>query len=322
MSRDGLTLLDPWFLALAPAVLLLLALRLRRPRAALPTASLAPLCALPRTLRQRLVHLPLLLHSLGLLALVGALARPAHRELLPLRGEGVDILLVLDTSSSMLARDMDRSQKVTRMMAARERALAFAAARVHDRVGLLTFALFADLRCPLTLDQAALAEFLRQVDTVRRGSQEDQTAIGTALAAAVKVLKTSPAKSRVVVLLSDGENNAGVPHDDAARLAKEDGVRVHTIGIGQGTRDPFSFGEPLRFTALREIAATTGGTFFLAETAETLAQVYAEIDRMEKVELEDPRYRTTDLFVLPVAAGAALLLLGVLLRGLWIKEAP
>jgi len=321
------SLMDPWFLAALPVVFLLFGWRLLRSRAALPVASSALLVGLPRTLRVRLWLLPLILQTLAMIALTIALARPVTRDLLPIREKGIDIVLVLDISSSMLAADMSRTQELTRMAAAREKALEFAKARVSDRVGLLTFARFPELRCPLTLDQDALASFLRTVETVGERSPENKTAIGVALAKAVSLLEESVAKSKVVVLLSDGENNVpDILPADAAKLAEDAGVRVHCIGLGAGQvfRDPI-FGQrevKPQFKSLKTIAKICDGEFFEAESGSELTRVYDRINDLEKVELEDPRYRTVDLYRYPFVLGAGLLLLQLVLELLWIRRVP
>ncbi len=316
------TLLDPWFLLAFPAALLAVLYRVLRPRAALPTADVGLFGAAPRTLRQRLAWLPLLGKLLAAACLAVALARPVEREVVPLQEQGIDIVLVVDTSSSMNLEDMDPKVAIRRIDAARERATEFAAARGHDRVGLVTFARFAELRCPPTLDEQALAAFLAVVDTVPENSELDATAIGTALAKAVTVLQKSKAKSKVVVMLSDGENNiADILPEDAAKLAKDAGVRVHTIGLGHG-QATFAGFRPLDFTALKQIASTTGGRFFASKTDSDLAQVYARIDELEKTDLEDPRYRMVDRFELPLAIGLGVLLLTLLSEVLWFRRTP
>ncbi|HLU38728.1 MAG TPA: VWA domain-containing protein [Planctomycetota bacterium] len=315
------SLLDPWLLLLVVPLALVVVLRLRRPRAALPAAALLD-PDLPRSLRARLVHLPFALQVLGGLAFVVAIARPVVREVLPIREQGVDILLVLDRSSSMLAPDMDARGK-TRMVAARENAIAFAGARTDDRLGLLTFARYPELTCPPTLDQQALQAFVRGVETVRPRSPEDGTAIGVALAEASRVLAGSDAKSKVAVLLSDGEENPDVPidYEQGAKLCKDAGVRVHTIGVGTLQQTLLGPVEP-DFVALRKVAEITEGKFFRARSADDLAEVYAEIDRLEKVELEDPRYRTADHFAWPLFAGSVLLALAWLLEWTWLRRVP
>lgn len=322
MTLFGYTLLDPWFLLAIPLVLVAVWLRLAVRRAALPTAAAHLFEGLPRTLRQRLAWLPLALLAVSGVALAVALARPVEREVVPLREDGIDIVLAVDVSSSMLQEDMRQGEAYRRMDAARERAEQFAAARNRDRVGVVAFARYAELRCPPTLDEDALAAFLRVLDTVPRGSEFDATAIGVALAKAVEVLSESDAKSKVVILLSDGENNVdSILPEEAARLAKDAGVRVHTIGLGHGRPSAFGF-MPLAFDSLKQIAKTTDGEFFEARSDDDLAGVYERIDELETSEREDPRYRTVDRFELPLAAGLLLMMLGVLFEALVVRRVP
>jgi Ca-activated chloride channel family protein len=322
LGLDGISLLDPWFLVVIPLALLAAAWRARTPRAALPTASLQLFAGLRPTWRQRLAWLPTGGKLLAACCLGVALARPVERAVLPLREQGVDIVLLVDTSSSMNIPDMDAAQRLRRMDAARTRAEEFARERTHDRVGLVAFARFADLRCPLTMDEKALAAFLRVLDTVPEGTELDGTGIGIALAKAVQVLQQSDARSKVVVLLTDGEQTV---HDistaDGSKLAQDAGVRVHTIGLGNGTPTPFGF-SPLDFRDLKAIARTTGGRFFQPKSDEDLAEVYARIDELEKVELEDPRYRTVDRFEWPLAAGLLALLAALLADVLVFRRTP
>lgn len=318
----GITLLDPWFLLLVPLVLLAAAWRRFRPRAALPTAAVSLFAGIAPTWRQRFVNAPLLVQTLAGICLAVALARPVEREVMPLREQGIDIVLAIDTSGSMGTPDMDREVPVRRMDAARDRAEDFAAKRTHDRVALVTFGRYAELRCPPTLDEKALAAFLRAVDTVPPGSPLDGTAIGMALAKAVQVLQKSEAKSKVVVLLTDGLNNAGdILPLDAAKLAKDQGVRVHTIGLGNG-EPGFARFLPIDFGDLKEIAKITGGEFFQPKSDQDLAAVYARIDAMEKVELDDPRYRSADRFEWPLAIGLSLLLAALFAEVLLFRRVP
>lgn len=311
LTFGEVTLLDPWFLLLSPLAVLAVWWRWWRPRAALATASVALFAGLRPTLRQRLVWLPQAGRLLAVVCLSVAMARPVQREVVPIEEQGVDIVLVVDTSSSMTIDDMSAAESLRRMDAARARAEQFAARRTHDRVGLITFAHYAELRCPPTLDEQALAAFLHGVDTVVPNSDYDGTAIGTAVAKAVQVLAKSTAKSKVAVLLTDGENTIeDILPADGAKLAKDSGIRVHTIGLGNGQPTPFGF-RALDFTDLREIATTTGGTFFQPKTDEDLGAVYERIDELEKTELEDPRYRTIDRFEWPLGVGLALLLLAL-----------
>jgi Ca-activated chloride channel family protein len=318
----GYTLLDPWFLLAAPLFLLAGWRRAVTRPAALPTASASLFVGLPRTLRQRVAGVPLLLKVLAGICLALALARPVHRDVIPLREDGIDIVLVVDTSSSMLQEDMRVNDSYRRMDAARERAMEFAAARMHDRVGLVAFGRYAELRCPPTLDEEALAAFLRVLDTQPRGSEFDATAIGTALAKAVQVLEKSNAKSKVAILLSDGQNNVDdIDPVAAAKLAKDKGVRVHTIGLGQGVPSLFGF-QKLSFDELKDIAETTGGLFFAARSDSDLEEVYERINEMETSEREDPRYRTVDRFEWPLGIGLLLMFLAVLFDALIVRRVP
>ena len=316
------SLLDPGFLLGIPLLLLVAVWRRLRPRAALPAAQTALFAGLPRTFRARCVHLPLWLSVLAGLLLILALARPVRREVVPQTEEGVDIVLAVDISSSMQIEDMSESESLRRIDSARQRALEFAAARPDDRLAFIAFARYGELRCPPTLDEEALAAFLRSIDVVPQNSELDGTAIGVALAKAVQVLEGSDAKSRIVVLLSDGENNQeAISLPDAARLASDAGIRVHTIGLGHGVPTPFGFRE-LDFQGLRTIAKETGGKFFQARSDADLAEVYQMIDSLEKTELEDPRYRTIDGFEWPLGTGLSLLLAALLLEVLWIRGRP
>jgi Ca-activated chloride channel family protein len=318
----GYTLLDPWFLLGVPLFVAATLLRRWRPRAALPAAQTALFAALPRTLRARCVHVPLWLAGAAACVLVVALARPVRREILPQKEQGIDIALVVDTSSSMKIDDMDESGTLRRVDAARQRALEFAARREHDRVAFIAFARYAELRCPPTLDEKALAAFLQAIDIVPPGSELDMTAIGVAVAKAVQLLEKSTAKSRVIVLLSDGENNVdAITVEDAVKLAVDAKIRIHAIGLGHGTPTPFGF-QPLDFAALKLAAQKTGGRFFEAKSDADLGEVYGAIDRLEKTELEDPRYRVVDGFQWPLGGGLLLLVLALLLEIGWIRRAP
>ncbi|MCA8964192.1 MAG: VWA domain-containing protein [Planctomycetes bacterium] len=318
----GVTLLDPWFLLVIPVALLAALWRARRAPAAVPTAAVGLFAGLRPTLRQRLLWLPLAGKVLAACCLGVALARPALREVVPTQEEGIDILLVVDTSSSMITEDMSDSEPLRRMDAARRRAEEFAAARVNDRVGLIAFARYAELRCPPTLDEHALAAFLRVLDTVPQNTELDGTAIGTALAKAVQVLQKSTAKSKVVILLSDGENTVDdILPEDGAKLAKDAGIRVHAIGLGRGELTPFGL-RRFGFGDLRKIADITGGQFFQPQSDADLGEVYAKIDELEKSELQDPRYRTVDRFEPALAAGLGALLLALLAEALWLRRVP
>ncbi len=248
---------------------------------------------LPRSWRARLAFLPLALVLAAFALGAFALARPQiglAREVTT--GAGVDIVLALDISSSMQAEDLGGG---TRLMAAKDVLADFVARRSGDRLGAVAFARNAVTVTPLTLDHQVLGA---RIDSVRIGDLPDGTAIGNAIAAAVNRLADSDAESRVIVLLTDGVSNAGEIHPrTAAGLAKSRDIRVYTVGAGSdgrslrgllATRQAPAIDED----ALREVAEATGGRYFRARDRESFAEVYAEIDRLERTEIEEPSWAT------------------------------
>ncbi len=326
----GITLLDPWLLWLL--ALVPIAWWLRR-RATAPAVTFTPYAIvhdgadLPTSPRVRFARLPRVLQALGLCVAVLALARPVERELLPRKTEGVDILLCLDASSSMAAKDLDPTQN--RLAVATAAANAFISARDGDRIGLLQFAAYADLLCPLTLDHDAAQRVLEGIELVERDGPEDMTGIGNAVARAGQILRTSTAKSRVVVLLTDGEENvagADAPEEigpaQAATLCRESGVRVYTIAIGQGRLGAGGQIVPLDTSLLEGLAQVTDGAFFRAQNAESVAATYAHIDRLERGELEEARYDVREKFLPLLFAALALLVAARALDATWSEVLP
>ncbi len=326
----GLGLRDPGLLACALLLPLALWARLRRGRPAVafaPSALFAGGFELPRTWRVRLRALPWILVVSGLVSVVFALARPVEREPLAQRSEGIDILLCLDTSSSMASGDMDRRR--TRLEVARDAATQFIAGRPNDRIGLITFARFPDVRCPLTLDHAALTEILAGVAPVDGDGPEDATGIGTAVARAAQVFEESGARSRVVILLTDGAENVAlegkqreIPPVHAAQLCERLDVRVYGIVAGVGRRDTTGAIAPLDTQEIEQLAARTGGAFHRVRDADAVASVYERIDELETAPVEEPRYILADRYLPFLLAGLALLLLGVLLGATWWEVLP
>ena len=235
-----------------------------------------------------------ILRVLSFIAIVIALARPQltlkEEEI---KAEGIDILLVMDLSSSMLAQDF----KPDRLEVSKRVASEFVDKRQYDRIGLAVFAGEAFTQCPLTTDHRILKEFLANL---RCGILEDGTAIGMGLATAVNRLKESDAKSKVVILLTDGDNNAGyVKPITAAEIAREFDVKVYTIGVGSRGKaltpvsrrsdGQYIFGlanVQIDEELLKEIAQMTGGDYFRATSEESLERIYQEIDALEKTEIE------------------------------------
>ncbi|MHC4944276.1 MAG: VWA domain-containing protein [Planctomycetota bacterium] len=282
---------------------------------------------LPTTWRVRLIELPRVIQVIGLLLVVLSLARPVHRDPLPFETEGLDILMCLDISSSMTANDMDQHR--TRLSVARDAAAEFITGRKSDRIGLICFARYPDVRCPLTLDHGALKSLLSEVTIVESDSPEDATGIGTAVARAAQVLSQSEAASKVVILLTDGEENvafAQTPEEiapvHAAQLCAKLGVRVYTIVAGIGNPDQSGGWVPLDTSQVERLAERTGGRFYEARDAGAVAGVYGYIDELEKVELEEPSYKIEERFMPLLVAGLLLLLLARLLRSQVLEVLP
>jgi Ca-activated chloride channel family protein len=300
-------LLQPALLLLALALPLLLRSR-RAPALHVAGAGLAH--PLPSSWRVRLRALPRLLEVAGLLCGVVALARPVVRHPLPLAHRGIDILLCLDVSSSMAANDLDPNR--SRLAVAREAALHFVAGRPDDRIGLIRFARFPDLVCPPTLDHAALRALLGEVEAVAADGPEDATGIGAAVARAAQVLRSSATSSKVVIVLTDGEENVFNAHapDEiaplhAAQLCAAVGARAYAIHAASGEPGATTPGA----ASLQQMAERTGGAFFTARAATALAAVYARIDALERDELAEPRFRFEERFA-PLVVAATLLFLG------------
>ncbi|HTL48498.1 MAG TPA: VWA domain-containing protein [Verrucomicrobiae bacterium] len=242
--------------------------------------------------------------ALVLLLFIAALARPqrvsAEREY---QTSGVDIMISMDISGSMLAEDF---KPENRMGVGKEEAIKFIKGRENDRIGFVVFARKAFTQCPLTLDYDVLINLIEQVHV---GMIPDGTAVGMGLATAVNRLRGSEAKSKVIILITDGENNAGnIDPITAAELAKTFGIRVYTICIGRGGLVPFPVNDPLfgkRYVqanvevdemSLKRIADITGGQFFRARDPESLHSIYQKIDSLEKTEVKVKEYRSYDEF--------------------------
>ncbi len=251
------------------------------------------------------------LRALVLLLFVVALARPqkvaAEREY---STNGVDIVISLDLSGSMLAEDF---KPENRMAIAKQEAIKFIRGRENDRIGLVVFARKAFTQCPLTLDYDVLTDL---TDQLHVGMIPDGTAIGMGLATAVNRLRDSQAKSKVIILITDGSNNAGnIDPITAAELAKTFGIRVHSIVVGKGGLVPFPVNDPLfgkRYVqanieidedVMKRIADITGGLFFRARDPESLHQIYQKINELEKTEVKVKEYRSFEeyfhLFLIP-----------------------
>ena len=252
------------------------------------------------------VHLPFALRMIAIALLIVGFARPrsgvTNQEVTT---EGIDIMLVLDISSSMEARDF----RPNRLEAAKKVAKHFIENRVNDRIGLVVFASETFLQAPLTLDYGILLEFLRKVTIVPK--KYDGTAIGLAIASGVNRLKNSDAKSKVMILLSDGSNNSGeIQPVTAAQLAATFDVKIYTVGAGSRDRRLLQSG--LDEAILRRIAETTNGKYFHAANEERLLEIYEEINELETTEIKVKEYtRFKELYSFFLLPGVILLLMEI-----------
>lgn len=281
------------------------------------------------TVRERLRHLPYALRMLVLAFLIVGFARPQTSS----RGEniyteGIDIVMVLDISGSMLAEDLSPN----RIEAAKEVALDFIESRVNDRIGLVIFAGESFTQCPMTLDHRVLVNLLRQV---KSGLVQDGTAIGLGIAQGVNRLKESQAKSKVMILLTDGVNNRGeIDPLTATQIAQTFGIRIYTIGVGTIGEAPYPVQTPfgIRYQnvpvdvdekTLREVASMTDGKYFRATDNRTLKAIYDEIDRLEKTRIEVKAYHAyMELFYGWAFAAVAGLLLEFVLSKTVLRKIP
>ncbi len=268
------------------------------------------------------------LRWLTMVLLIIALARPQWGEgETQITASGIDIVVALDLSTSMISEDFElRGQRANRLQVAKDVLQKFVARRASDRIGLVAFARHPYIAAPLTLDHEFLLQNLERLDFAT--PNEDGTAIGSALAAAVNRLREVDSKSRIVILMTDGQNNAGkVPPLTAAEAAKELKVKTYTIGVGTRglapvpTRDAFGrkgyINQPVNIDeeTLTQIAQMTGGKYYRADRTETLRSIYDEIDRMEKTEVQVRKYqRYQELYAWFALPGLILLLLEIILK--------
>lgn len=282
-----------WLLGILPVLVAYYVWRQLKGGASLRISSVSGVADAPKTVRYWLRHVPFALRIIALALLIVALARPQGvEENARTNTEGIDIVLAIDVSGSMLARDF----KPDRITAAKEVAGDFIADRTGDRLGLVVFAGEAFTQSPLTTDQGTLQTLLGRI---RSGLIEDGTAIGNGLATAINRLRESEAKSKVIILLTDGVNNRGeIAPLTAAEIAKAQGIRVYTIGVGTQGMAPYPavdmFGNrtfvqqqvEIDEKTLREMAAHTGGSYFRATDKAKLKAIYDEINRLEKSKIE------------------------------------
>lgn len=319
-----------WLLALIVPMIAYYVWRVRQGGAAIQISTVEGVLRAPKSVRYYLRHLPFVLRTAAYALLVMALARPQGIEQnVRTSTEGIDIMLSIDVSGSMLARDF----KPDRITAAKEVAASFISDRVGDRLGLVVFAGEAFTQSPLTTDQSTLQTLLARI---RSGLIEDGTAIGNGLATAINRLRESEAKSKVIILLTDGVNNRGeIAPMTAAEIARAQGIRVYTIGVGSRGTAPYPavdmFGNmtfinqkvEIDEKTLTEIARLTGGRYFRATDKEKLQAIYDEINQLEKSRVEvTERITYHELFLGWVLAALALLTAELLLSNLVLKRIP
>lgn len=316
----------PWFLLLLLLVPAFGWWQLRKRRATLVFSDLRPMRQAPN--RGRLARpLVTVVYALSLVAMVLALARPQKgRHVQDIETRGIDIMLCLDISETMLIPDFAPRN---RLEVAKERAKEFIDRRSGDRIGLVVFATQSLTQCPLTLDRAILRQL---IDRVQVGMLEKRTAIGLGIASAVARLKDSKAKDRVIILLTDGRNNSGdIDPLTAAGMAAAFNIKIYTIGVGSKRQvvDPltgqvFNAAEiELDTETLQRIADRTGGRFFLATDAQALGNIYAEIDQLEPTTFKAKRYTVyNEMAGLPLLLAVALLLAGATLAEVILRRLP
>ncbi len=291
-------------------------------------SSLSPWKAGGRSLTAFVRWLPPFLYFMAMCLMVIVIARPrSSTQMDKVNSEGIDIVFDMDVSTSMLARDF----KPDRISAAKDIAIEFISQRPSDRMGIVVFAGESYTQCPLTTDRATLINLMKEIET---GLIEDGTAIGNGLATAVARMKDSDAKSRVVILLTDGVNNSGeITPQTAAEIAKTYGVRVYTIGVGANGEAPYPVVTPwgvelqnvpveIDEELLKQIAQTTGGKYFRATDNTKLAEIYSEINKMEKARTTIDSFPVYKELFSGFGLGALVCMLLGLLVNLFLRRLP
>jgi len=303
--------------------------------ASITFSSINNLRKLPPSNLIHLIHLPFIFKSIALLLLIIGLARPQKGiENSKVTTEGIDIILTVDVSSSMLAEDFTLNNKrQNRLEVVKKVVEDFIKKRKNDKIGLTLFAGRGYTQCPLTLDQNILIELLQKAEI---GMIEDGTAIGSAIATSTNRLKNSKAKSKVIVLLTDGRNNAGkIAPETAASIAKALNIKIYTIGAGTKGVAPYPvkdfFGNvvyqgiqiDIDDTLLQKIARLTKGEYFRATDTESLKEIYQQIDKMEKTKSEVNVYiNYKELFPYFVTIGLLFLIGGIILSNTIFRRIP
>ena len=329
---NNITFAQQWvlyFLLLIPLILFWYWKRNKVKSAALTYSSLDIFDKLKPTVKEKLRHLPIFLRTFALGLFIVALARPqSFSDGENIYTEGIDVAMLLDISGSMLAEDF----KPNRLEAAKNVIDEFVAGRTTDKIGLVVFASQSFTQCPLTIDYPVLRSLLKDI---RSGIIEDGTAIGTAIANGVNRLKDSEAKSKIIILLTDGVNNSGeIDPITAAQIAKKFGIRIYTVGVGTEGEAPYPFQTPFgkRYQmvpveidekVLSEVAQITEGEYFRATNNKKLEEIYNIIDTLEKTRVEVTSYRKAkELFYVWLAVGLFLILMELILTRTYLQKLP
>ena len=303
----------------------------RKLKPSMKVSTTYPFAGKIKSFRNYLVHLPFILRTLTLSMVIIVLARPQTVDSWEEKDvEGIDIMLATDVSTSMLAMDLQPN----RLEASKDVAKVFIAGRENDNIGLTIFAGESFTQCPLTTDHNALTNMLSTVDCdiAAKGIIDDGTAIGMGIANSVLRLKDSQAKSKVIILLTDGVNNRGeITPEAAADMANEYGIRIYTIGVGTDKKEapyPTPYGVqnvPVEIdeATLQNIASATGGKYFRATDKQSLSEIYSEIDTLERTKLNVQEYKEhQELYQLFALAAVLFLILEILLRYTIIRRIP
>ena len=321
---NGITFAEPHFLYLLlviPALIAFYILKQQKANASFRMPGLQQFKGSGNNFRFYLRHVLFALRTIAIGLLIVILARPQSTDSFQnISTEGIDIILALDISGSMLARDF----KPDRLEASKNVATEFISGRPYDRMGLVVFSSESFTQCPLTTDHAVLINLLREIQS---GMIQDGTAIGMGLATAVNRIKDSEAKSKVIILLTDGVNNMGeIAPATAAGIARSFGIRVYTIGMGTRGMAPYPVRTPFGIQyqnmrveidepVLQQIAAETGGKYFRATDNDKLVQVYAEIDKLEKSKIDVRQFsRKEEEYLVPAIIAFCIIALELLVR--------
>ena len=317
-----------WLLLILPILVVWYIMLHRQQHPELKMSTLAFFDLKNTTAKVKYMHLPFVLRLLALASLIICLARPqSKKSWQDVRTEGIDIVVALDISASMLAQDL----KPNRLEAAKDVAINFIDSRINDRIGLVIFSGESFTQCPLTTDHQVLKNLFKDIKT---GMVNDGTAIGLGLANAISRIKDSKAKSKVIILMTDGVNNSGnIAPITAAEAAAPFGVRVYTIGVG--TRgmaySPIAVYPNGQYAydfvkcdidepTMRKVSKITGGTYFRATDKNSLEKIYSQIDKLEKTIIEEKQYTHKSEWFWPLAVFAfCLLVIEYLVKNLWLR---